>query len=266
MLPLGYRSSVPLALVTGASSGIGREFARVLAREGYDLVLVARSGGRLADLAEELKARYGVATKILPKDLADSSAPAGIVTKLEAGGLAVDVLVNNAGFASYGPFAESDLANELQMIQVNVAAMTSLTRLLLPGMVWRGQGRILNVASTAAFQPGPLMAVYYATKSYVLSFSEAIANELAGTGVTVTALCPGATSSGFQDRADMKDSKLVQNGLMSASDVAEAGYRALVAGKAVEIPGMRHKIFAQLPRFLPRSVTTKVVRRAQAPV
>ena len=254
---------MPLAVVTGASSGIGYELARILAREGHDLVLVARSGAKLAELADRLRADHGVKTKILPKDLADPAAPGGVAAKLEADGARVDVLVSSAGYASYGAFVEADLANELRMIQVNVTALTALTGLLVPGMVERGNGRILHVASTAAFQPGPLMAVYYATKAYVLSFSEALANELEGTGVTVTALCPGPTESGFQARANMKDSKLVQDGLMTAAHVAEAGYRAMMRGKTVEVPGFKNALGTQLPRILPRRTATAIVRRAQ---
>jgi uncharacterized protein len=256
---------VPTALVTGASSGIGYELAKLLAADGHDLVLVARSGAKLAGLAEELKARHRVGTKILPKDLADPGAPAGIAAKLETDGVLVDVLVSSAGFADYAPFVESDLGKQLDMIQVNVTALTELTRRFLPGMVERRSGRILNVASTAAFQPGPLMAVYYATKAYVLSFSEAIANELDGTGVSVTALCPGPTRSGFQDRAAMQDSKLVQDGLMSADDVAAAGYRAMMQGATIEIPGIKNKLGAQLPRVLPRKAAVNVARRVQEP-
>jgi short-subunit dehydrogenase len=254
---------VPLALVTGASSGIGYELARILAREGHDLMLVARSGTKLAELSGRLRADHGVTTKILPKDLADPAAPGGIAAKLSADGAQVDVLVNSAGFASYGLFAEADLANELRLIQVNVTALTALTGLLVPGMVERGRGRVLNVASTAAFQPGPLMAVYYATKAYVLSFSEALGNELEGTGVTVTALCPGPTASGFQARAEMEDSKLVLGGLMPAAEVAETGYRAMMRGKAVEVPGFKNAAGAQLYRILPRRTAAAIARRAQ---
>jgi len=266
MVALSYACPVPLAVVTGASSGIGYELARILAREGHDLVLVARSGAKLAELADGLRVEHRVTTKILPKDLADPAAPRGVAAKLAADGAHVDVLVNSAGFASYGTFVDADLENELRMIQVNVAALTALTGLLAPGMVERGSGRILNVASTAAFQPGPLMAVYYATKAYVLSFSEAIANELEGTGVTVTALCPGPTASGFQERAAMTESGLVQGGLMPAAEVAEAGYRALTRGKRVEVPGIRNAVGAQLPRIVPRRAATAIIRRAQEPV
>lgn len=230
---------MPTALVTGASSGIGYELARLLAADRHDLVLVARRGARLADLADEVRAQHGVTVKILPKDLTDPAAPGGLAAKLETDGLDVDVLVSSAGVAVRGPFAESDLRAQLELIQVNVVALTNLTRQLLPGMVARGRGRILNVASTAAFQPGPLAAVYHASKAYVLSFSEALAKELEGTGVTVTALCPG------------------EDGLMSPAEIAVAGYRALVQGEAVEIPGFKNKVGAQLNRVLPRRASAR---------
>ena len=175
----------------------------------------------------------------------------------------VEILINNAVFASYGPFAESDPAHELAMIQVNVAALTHLTRRLLPGMLIRRRGRIMNLASTAAFQPGPLMAVYYATKAYVLSFSEAIADELRGTGVTVTALCPGPTATGFQAQAAMEASKLVRGGLMDARRVAAVGYAGMLAGKTVVIPGALNWLGAEAVRFLPRRAATRFVRRIQ---
>lgn len=231
----GYASPVPTALVTGSSSGIGYELAKLLAADRHDLVLVARRGARLADLADEVRARHGVAVKIIPKDLTDPAAPGGLAAKLEADGLDVDVLVNSAGVAVRGPFAESDLDAHLELLQVNVVALTNLTRRLLPGMVGRRRGRILNVASTAAFQPGPRASVYHASKAYVLSFSEALAKELRGTGVTVTALCPG------------------EDGLMSPPELAAAGYRALVQGEAVEIPGFKNKVGARLHRVLPRT-------------
>ncbi|MCA9929933.1 MAG: SDR family oxidoreductase, partial [Anaerolineales bacterium] len=195
------------ALITGASGGIGYELARKIAQQGHNLVVVARSESKLMKLAQDFNKQFGVNVTVMVKDLAQSAAPDEIYNELQANEIDVDILVNNAGFASYGLFHELDRQKELNMMQVNMVALTHLTHLFLPGMVERGYGRILNIASTAAFQPGPLMAVYYATKAYVLSFSEAIANELDGTGVTVTALCPGPTESGFQARAAMEDSK-----------------------------------------------------------
>lgn len=248
------------ALITGASGGIGLEFARKFASEGHDVVLVARSEGKLNELASELKAKHGVQVRVLAQDLNNPSAPQVIYDALKADGVQVDVLVNNAGFAAFGHFAtETDLDAELQMIQVNTMALTHLTKLFIKPMVERRKGKIMNVASTASFQPGPLMAVYYATKAYVLFFSEALARELEGSGVTVTALCPGPTQSGFQERAAMQDSKLVQSGLMSAGVVVERGYRGLMAGQTVIVPGLMNYIGSLLPRFVPRSLATRIV-------
>lgn len=253
------------ALVTGASGGIGRELATLLARDGHDVVLVARSEERLVDLGNRLQNDYGVTATVVVKDLADPDSPAAIESALDERGIEVDVLVNNAGFATYGRFLDTDLDTELDELQVNVTAVTELTKRFLPGMVDRGEGRVLNVASTAAFQPGPLMAVYYASKSYVLSFSEALAAELDDTGVTVTALCPGPTDTGFQSRADMGRSKLVQGDLQDPAEVARAGYRGMQAGDAVVVPGLRNKLLTVAVRLLPRSVVRKTVKRAQAP-
>ncbi|BAZ23401.1 short-chain dehydrogenase/reductase SDR [Kalymmatonema gypsitolerans NIES-4073] len=252
------------ALITGASGGIGYELAKLFAHDGYNLVLVARSGQKLAEIADDFKQKFGIGVKVIAKDLSIPTAPDEIFQQLQQEAIKVDVLVNNAGFASYGFFHEIDLAPEVQMMQVNMVCLTHLTKLFLKDMVKQGFGRILNVASTAAFQPGPLMAVYYATKAYVLSFSEAIANELEGTGVTVTALCPGPTESGFQQRAAMENSKLVSGQkIMDAETVAQIGYRALLQGKTVVIPGVKNKILAETVRFTPRKLVTKLVRSMQ---
>lgn len=251
------------ALVTGASSGIGLELAREFAAGGYDLVLVARSGKKLEELAAEVRDRHGADARVIARDLSDPRSPDEIFQ--EAGG-AVDVLVNNAGFATFGPFAETALDKELEELQVNVVALTHLTKKFLPGMLARRGGGILNVASTAAFQPGPLMAVYYATKAYVLSFSEALAEELRGTGVTVSALCPGPTATGFSARANMQDSGLFK-GMLVVSDarsVARAGYEGFRAGKRIVIPGLLNKASAQSSRLTPRGLMTRVVKGMQA--
>jgi short-subunit dehydrogenase len=243
------------ALITGASSGIGMDFSRLLSRDGYELFLVARSEAKLRELAKEL----GNA-KVIVADLVSPDAPQRI---FDASG-GVDVLINNAGFGLSGPFVEMDLRKELEMIQVNVAALTHLTRLFLPPMLARKSGHILNVASTAAFLPGPLMAVYYATKAYVLSFSEAIADELRGTGVTVTALCPGPTATGFAEVAGMESSrlfKLVKP--MSSEAVARYGLRAMQDGKRVAIPGIANKLSTQSIRVSPRRLVTTIVRKLQ---
>jgi short-subunit dehydrogenase len=251
------------ALVTGASGGIGEELARLFAADGHDLVLAARTRERLARLAGELQEKHGVAARVLATDLARPEAPREIFDELQGDGVRVDALVNNAGFGSYGLFAETDLQSELDLLQVNVVALTHLTKLFLPGMSARGRGYVMNVASTAAFQPGPLMAVYYASKAYVLSLSEALANECAGTGVVVSALCPGPTETGFVAAAGMGDSKLFDRAVMDARTVAEAGYRGLLAGKTVVIPGLRNNLLARSIGLFPRGLVTKVVRGIQ---
>jgi hypothetical protein len=253
------------ALITGASSGIGLELARIFASNRHDVVLVARSEGKLRELAREC-GQKGIKAHVVPADLAKPDAARSIVDTVAALGVQIDILVNNAGFGVYGRFAESPLAKELESIQVNVAALTELTKRFLPPMIARRSGRILNVASTAGFLPGPLMAVYYATKAYVVSFSEAIANELEGTGVTVTVLCPGPTATGFQAAAHLEGSRIVS--LLRKADsfsVARAGYDAMMAGTVVAVPGVSNKVSALAPRFFPRAVIRKVVRAIQEP-
>jgi short-subunit dehydrogenase len=249
------------ALVTGASGGIGEELARLFAADGHDLVLVARSRDKLARLSDELRAKHGVGARVLASDLARREAPREIFDELQ--GVTVDALVNNAGFGSYGPFAETDLKSELDLLEVNVVALTHLTKLFLPGMLARRRGYVMNVASTAAFQPGPLMAVYYASKAYVLHLSEALANECAGTGVRVSALCPGPTETGFVAAARMEQSKLFDRAVMDARAVAVEGYRGLLAGKSVVIPGLRNNLLARSIGFFPRGLVTRVVRGVQ---
>lgn len=254
----------PVALVTGASMGLGAEFARLLAADGHDLVLVARSEDRLRSVQREIEGLHGAAVRLIVKDLGRPAAPAEIFEELRSAGVEVDVLVNNAGFGGYGIFHESDLPNDLDMLQVNVTALTHLTHLFLRGMVSRRRGTILNIASTAAFQPGPLQSVYYATKAYVLSFTEALANELRGTGVTATVVCPGPTPTGFQARANvgnLRGLRLLMR--MSAEDVARVGYAAMKKGRVVVIPGALNRIVAFLVRFFPRRLVTAVVRRIQ---
>jgi short-subunit dehydrogenase len=251
------------ALITGASSGIGLELARIFARAGYNLVLVARNGDRLRQLASELEKAHGARSLILATDLTDPGAAAYVLDQTTRAGLQLDVLVNNAGFGQYGLFAENDLEECLRQIQLNVTTLTHLTRLYLPGMIERKMGRILNVASTAAFQPGPLMAVYFATKAYVLHFSEALANELHGSGVTVTCLCPGATVTEFHKRANATGMKLLKMGAMDARTVAEDGYRALIEGKPVVISGFKNWLVAQSGRLAPRRLVTAIARKTQ---
>ena len=258
------------ALVTGASGGIGLELARLLAADGHDLVLVARGAAKLEEVGAELARAHGIAYHVIAADLTDPAAPEAVFRAVREKGVEVEVLVNNAGFGLYGPFVKTaaeeptELARELEMIQVNVTALTHLAKLFVPGMVARKRGRVMNVASTAAFQPGPLMAVYYASKAYVLSFSQALSEELRGTGVTATALCPGATRTEFQKAAAMEGSRLFNTPLvMDAATVARVGYRGMLAGKAVVVPGLANKVMAQGTRFVPRRVATRLARMAQ---
>ena len=248
------------ALITGASSGIGLDLARLFAADKWDVALVARSEAKLRKLAAEFEKAHGITAHVVVADLARPEAPVQIVNALS--GVAIEALVNNAGYGIAGEFAKTDLATELEMIQVNVAAVTHLTKLVLRDMVARGRGAILNVSSTAAFQPGPLMAVYYATKAYVLSFSEAIADELRDSGVTVTALCPGPTETGFASAAQMESSNLFKMVRPArSSDVARAGYEGMKRGARIVIPGMKNKLLVQSIRISPRRVVTAIVRR-----
>ena len=251
------------ALITGASGGIGYELALLFATDRFDCILVARSRDKLTELAARLESEFRVKTLVIAKDLSRPTAVDEIYEEVTAAPMQVDVLVNNAGFPVFGPFVETDLKVELEMLQVNVTALTALTKLFLKGMVERRAGRILNLASTASFVPGPLMAAYYASKAYVLSFSEALANELRGTGVTVTALAPGPTRTGFQKRGQLEDSRLVQGEIADAASVALAGYRGLMAGKTLVIPGLTNKLVPWIARLSPRGAVTRVVRRMQ---
>ncbi|MEH1767421.1 SDR family NAD(P)-dependent oxidoreductase [Nostoc sp.] len=252
------------AFITGAAGGIGYELACIFAVHNYNLVLVDRNGPKLVEIAVKFQKEFGIFVKTIVKDLSISTAPEEIFTELQLADINVDVLVNNAGFGIYGLFHETDLAAELEMLQVNLVCLTHLTKLFVKGMVKQGEGKILNVASAAAFQPGPLMAVYFATKAYILSFSEAIANELEGTGVTVTVLCPGSTASAFHERTGMADSKLLKGKrMMDARTVAEVGFRALMKGQTIVIPGLLNAILAKSVRFVPRNLVTKIVRNMQ---
>jgi short-subunit dehydrogenase len=252
------------ALITGGSGGIGLEIAKVLARRGFNLVLVARNRDALEAAAGQIEGTNTVSVHVLAADLRRRESPEAIFDFLRGENIPIDVLVNNAGFGLGGEFAETELTRELEMIQVNIAALTHLTKLFLPAMIKRRSGRILNVASTAAFQPGPLMAVYYATKAYVLSFSEALAEELRNAGVTVTALCPGPTRTEFAEEAQVGTSRLFTAfGMADAADVAEFGVSAMLHGRRVAIPGIRNKIVAQANRLAPRALSAKVSRIAQ---
>lgn len=256
--------STETVLVTGASSGIGRELARCFAAEGCRLILLARKRQALQAVADELHAAHKTQSEVFPADLAQSGAPARIFEHLQVNGTKVDVLVNNAGFGAYGAFAQLGVDRQLEMVQVNVTALMHLTRLLLPAMVERRRGGILNVASTAAFQPGPGMALYFATKAFVLSFSEAVAEELAGTGVTITALCPGPTETNFAQVAGSRTTRPFARSMMSAESVARIGHRAFRQGRVVAITGLRNRALAFSVRLAPRFVVRKIAQRLNA--
>lgn len=248
------------ALITGASSGIGAELARIHAEHGGDLVVVARRRGRLESLKTELEAAHGVTVHVLPSDLTQAEAPQQIYDEVRARGLPVDYLVNNAGFGCRGSFHKQDWATNKAMIEVNILALAALTRLFLPDMIARGSGRILNIGSMAGFLPGPLHAVYYASKAFVISFSEAIADELAGTGVHVTVLCPGPTATEFTERAQMQGVTLLRR-TAPARKIAEIGYQAMLKGKTLVVPGLLNKFTIHgLLRLSPRRLTTRVSR------
>jgi uncharacterized protein len=254
-------------LITGASSGLGIEFARLFAADGYDLVLVARRRERMQALADELRAAHRVEAHIMAADLAQPDTPVRIAGELEESGTHLDALVNNAGFGSNGPFAENDAAREFEMIEVNVAALVKLTRLLLPGMLARRSGRILNIGSTAGFQPGPFMAVYYASKAFVGSFSEALAFELKGSGVTVTLSCPGPVATEFARIAGNEKSRLFGVKVATPADIAGEAYRAMLEGRPAIVHGLRYKVMHQSLRLSPRaavlSLAASLNRRAR---
>lgn len=250
------------ALITGASGGIGYQLAKLFANDGHNLVLVARSAPKLTQFADELQRQFSISAKAVPIDLTALPAPQFLFDQLQREGIAVDILVNNAGYGIFGEFVEVSLEDTLGQIQLNVTALTHLTKLFLDPMIERRSGKIMNVASTAGFQPGPMMAVYYATKAYVISFSEALANELKGSGVTVTCLCPGPTATNLQERAGMENTRLVKTlRLMDAKTVARDGYRGLMADKTLVISGFRNWLVAESLRFSPRKLVTAVSRR-----
>lgn len=250
------------ALITGATGGIGRGLCELFAGDGHDLVINARHADELQVLADDLENRFGVSVRVLAADLSLPSAPEELFARLREEPIHVDALVNCAGFSLRRPFVEMDVETVLAIMRVNMVALTHLTRLFLSEMVEHGRGRVLNVASTASFMPGPLQAVYYASKAYVLSFSQAIASELEGTGVTVTALCPGPTETEFHERADQESTWLLH--LLETMDpetVARAGYRGMMRGRRRVVPGFRDKLIALLQRFAPRRLLTDLVRK-----
>lgn len=253
------------ALVTGASGGIGKAIAECFARDQVDLIISARSEATLNQLAADWRAKYGINVTVVAADLAQAGAADGLHRNIKQHGLSVDYLVNNAGYGNYGVFHESSLDAELGMMTTNMTALTVLSKRFMPDLIAR-KGRLMNVASTAAFQPGPYMAVYYATKAYVLSFTEAIAAELSDAGVTVTAFCPGPTRSGFQAHAVMNHSALVKDKkLPGADEIGRLGYQAMMAGKRVYIPGLVNKIMAFSVRFTPRNLITALVKQMSRP-
>jgi uncharacterized protein len=253
---------MPTALITGASTGIGRDLAFECARAGYDLAVVARNRNQLESLAAAVGSETGRHVLVISEDLTRPEAPAHIREALRD--CAVDVLINNAGIGLRGMFHELPADKQMAMLQLNVNALTHLTRLFLPAMVERRKGHVMNVASTAAFQPGPLMAVYYASKAYVLSLSEALHHELRECGVIVTALCPGPTETEFGARAEMGGTRLFESeNIMSSAEVARAGFQAMMAGKPAVIPGRRNAVIAFATRFVPRQVAAGLARKLQ---
>jgi len=255
------------ALVTGASTGIGVDLAECFAKDGYDLILVARSEGPLKEVAMRLASKYKITATPIAMDLGAMGAGQKLANEIKSRGLFVDVLVNNAGYGIAGAFAGSDEAGQLGMIDLNVRALVELTHVYWPKMLAKKRGGILNVASTAAFQPGPLMAIYYATKAFVLSFSEALWKESEGTGVHVSCLCPGPTVSEFRARAGTDKTKLSRVGKpMSSASVARMGYRGFQRNDRVVVTGARNKLLAGMAPLLPRGMVLSMVKDLQSPV
>lgn len=250
-----------IALVTGASAGLGTEFAKLLAADGAHVILVARRKDRLEALGKQLEAQHGIKTWSIAADLMQPGAAAQLVAEVKRLGLEVDVLINNAGFGTTGAFVTNDAAQEVGMVNVNITALVELTRALLPGMVERKRGRVLNIGSSAGFQPGPYMAVYYATKAFVNSFTEALSYELDGTGVTATVSCPGATATEFAQVAGNDKSALFAMGSMGAAEVALAGYRAMRAGAPLAVHGLKNKLSVFSVRLAPRGVVRSIAAK-----
>jgi uncharacterized protein len=249
----------PIALITGASSGIGKALADNFAEHGYDVILSARSIEKMQPHAADLEKRFGITAHVIAADLESHDGAEKLHAEVKRRGLTLTVLVNNAGYGTFGEFKDMPLESQLGMMQLNMTSLVALAKLFLPDLL-ATRGKMLNTASTAAFQPGPYMSVYYATKAFVLSFSEALAAELAETGVTVTAFCPGPTLSGFQDKAAMHHSAMVKGKrLPTSEEIARLGFRAMQRGRRVYIPGWKNWILAQLPRISPRRLVTAIV-------
>ncbi len=254
-------SPTKTALITGASNGIGYELSKLFAADGYHLVLVARSAQKMEELAQELRSQHKISVTVLAKDLSVAGAANEIFEAVTAQKIQIDVLVNNAGFGIREQFDKTSPEDVQQMLQLNVVSLTTLTHLFLPGMKQRGAGRILNVGSTGSFSPVANMAVYGATKAYALSFSEALAEELRGTGVSVTALCPGVTVTGFQARAGVGETQMHRISQMTARDVAHIGYQAMQRGEAVVVSGLINWLMIESIRFTPRALVRRLTRR-----
>lgn len=252
------------ALVTGASTGIGRSLCDEFAAQGINVVLLARDVSSLRQVKREIEERYSVDATVIGCDLAEEGAAANIYAQIKKQNIEITYLVNNAGFGSYGLFTKIEESLERSMINVNITALTELCRLFVPAMIRQGQGRILNIASTAAFLPGPYMAVYFASKAYVLHLSEALSEELRGSGVTVTALCPGPTATSFAKRANATKAPIFRGSLPTAKNVAQYGYKAMMAGKPVVTHGWRNKLMIFSIRFMPRKIVARTVARAQS--
>ena len=247
-------------LITGASGGIGHDLAMLAAADNKNLILVARSADKLDQMAETIRQNYKSEVIPIVVDLSDEADVEMLISEISEKNLNIEILINNAGFGDFGDFAQADLGRNMEMIRLNISALTQLTHFALQGMLNAGAGKIMNVASTAAFMPGPGMAVYYASKAYVLSFSEALTRELKGSGITVTTLCPGPTDTDFASAARLGKS-LMHRMLPPATSlqVAQAGYKAMMKGKAIEIPGFMNKLSAVTPRFSPRSLVRNMI-------
>ncbi len=250
-------------LITGATGGIGYELTQIFAKNNFNLVIVARNNQNLTHMSVKLKTEFNVNVKSIALDLSFPSSPQLLFDELKSENIKIDILINNAGYANFGHFLDIGTDQDLNMLQLNIITLTHLTKLFLPHMIQQNYGKIMNVASVAAFMPGPLMTCYYASKAYVLSFSEGLAVELKNTGVTVTALCPGLTDTGFQARANLQKSKLNNYRNMTAQKVAEIGYTGLMKGKTIIITGLSNQLSIASLRLMPRSLIANLVYKFQ---
>ena len=254
--------TIKTALITGGASGLGYEFAVLLAKDAYHLILIDINSDKLKETKKELEDNYPTQVITITKDMSKHNCSSELFEEIKE--TPIDVLINNAGFGLYGHFHKTNWEREASMLNLHIIATTHLTKLILKGMVERGHGKILNMSSLAAFQPGPLMSIYYASKAYILSFSEAIANELKGTGVTVTVLCPGQTKTSFQEVVSQETSKnKIGFNMASPDEVAKYGYKAMLNGESVVVPGNFNKFLSFLPRIMPRNIIAAIVRKIQ---